>query len=156
MAATYDVTDGGATNLMEMRQNVGVWFKKFKLQDLVTTDAGAGTIAEVDDIFQLVNIPPRTTILMAGIIPTVADGAVLTADLGDGDEDDGWVNGVDLNTTTALATVVGDDFGVNSVMGKYYATADTLDLTIETIGAQTTHSSEFIVWAIMFQVPNSF
>jgi len=153
--ATYDVTDGGATKLMELRQTAGVWFKKFNLQDLLT-EAGAGTVAEVDDYFELLNIPPRTTVLMGGVIPTIADGAVLTASLGDGAQVDGFANGVDLNTTTALATLVGDAYGFTAAQGKYYATADTLDLKIVTIGAQTSHLAEFIVWGFMFQIPDSF
>ena len=153
--ATYDVTDGGATKLMELRQTAGVWFKKFNLQDLLD-EAGAGTVAEAADIFEVVNIPPRTTILMGGVIPIVADGAVLTADLGDAAQAAGFADGVDLNTTTALATLVGDAYGFNTAQGKYYADADTLDLKIVTIGAQTSHLAEFIVWAIMFQVPDSF
>ena len=154
-ADTYDVADGGATKLQELRNTLGIWSKKYKLQDLLTL-AGAGTVAEVNDVFQLLDLPARTFVLMGGIIPHVADGDTLTADLGDGGNIDGFVDGADLNSTTALSTVIADPYGGDTARGNLYASADTLDIKILTIGSQTSHLAEFTVWAIMGQIPNAY
>ena len=152
-ADTYDgALQGGTTQIQHLRNTRGIWSKKFVLQDLLTL-VGAGTVAEANDVFQLLNIPANTHVFCAGIIPLVADGATLTADLGDGSNADGWVDGANLNSTTAIMTVKDDAYGPDNMPGKFYAAADTIDLKIITIGAQTSHLSEFVVWVDMVQIP---
>lgn len=152
-AATYDdALVGGTTDLMGLPIQFGLWYKKYNLQDLV--ELCGQTVVEANDVFQLLNIPANTFVLCAGVIPTTAEGAVLTADLGDGTTADGFVDGVNLNSTTALMTLAADGYGVTTQLGKFYTEADTLDLKIATTaGTQTSHNAEFVVWAIMGKVP---
>lgn len=152
-AATYAMAEGGATTLQVLRNPVGLVSRKVVLADLLAA-AGAGTIVEVNDIFELLKIPPRTVVLCAGVTPLVADGSTLTASLGDGSEAAGWMATLNLNATTAAMTLNDDAYGTDYMMGKYYGSADTIDLKFLSVGTQT-HIGEFVVWAIMVQVPSS-
>lgn len=152
-AATYTMAEGGATILQELRNTVGVMSRKVVLADLLA-EAGAGAIVEVNDIFELLKVPPRTVVLSAGVIPLVADGSTLTASLGDGSEAAGWMAALNLNALTAAMTLNDDAYGTDYMIGKYYATADTIDMKFLSVGTQT-HIGEFVVWAMMVQIPNS-
>ena len=153
-AATYDdILEGGTAILAGLQTKFEVFSKSYKLADIMAKIGE--TVGEASDVIELLNIPKNTFVMCAGIIPTVADGAVLTGDLGDATNPDGFVDGVDLNSTTPVMTLAADGFGVTTVLGKFYPAADTLDLTLATIGAQTSHLAEFTVWAIMCQIPTS-
>ena len=153
MAATYDLTDGGTTQLQELRNTIGIWSKKINLNDLVV-EAGL-TISVADDVFEVLNIPAQSIVLFGGVNPVTAEGDTLTISLGDGGSAAGYMAALDLEATTPAATVNDDGYGTDVSTGRYYASADTLDIKVLTIGAQTTHLSEFIVWAAVVQVPTS-
>jgi hypothetical protein len=57
---------------------------------------------------------------------TTAEGGTLTVDVGDGDNPDGYLDGVNGNATAAYLTVAGTDA---FEAGKYYTAADTIDVT---------------------------
>lgn len=152
---------GGTTQLAGLPSTpLSVLAKKFNLNDLLTLveATAAERVCEANDVFQLFNIPANTFVLMGGVIPTVADGDTLTADLGDGTNVDGFVDGVDLNSTTALSTVKEDAYGSDTARGNLYVAADTIDLKIITVGAQVAggHKAEFVVWVILAQIPTGF
>lgn len=151
-ADTYDCTIGDNTGVPAYGVDVKILRRKINLLDDLLTP-NSQTVAEANDVFQLFNIPAKSWVFCGGVIPLTADGDTLTADLGDGDNVDGFVDGVDLNSTTAVMTVVADAYGPDNAAGKYYASADTVDLKIITIGAQTTHAAEFVVWIMVAKIP---
>ena len=102
------------------------------------------------DSLQVLQIPAKTYVLVAGIDVTTAEGGTLTLDLGDGDDMDGWLDGVDGNAvasydpTKTLAEAAPNTIVGYSVGGKYYSAADTIDLTM----VNATDTAVMRVWAL--------
>jgi len=61
-----------------------------------------------------------------------AQGATLTAKVGDGTADDGWDASTNLNATAGTTTMGSDGTDAYVAGGKYYSAADTIDLTMLT------------------------
>jgi len=88
--------------------------------------AGATALAAAD-VMEVLAIPAKTFVIAAGIDITTASGVTGTLDMGDGVDPDGYLDGVNAN---AVASASGAVAGL--IDGKYYAAADTIDLTLLT------------------------
>lgn len=149
---TFNATVGGTTRLQNTNQNLQLISKVIDLQ-AEADDLNSGTAFAATDILQVLNIPAKTYVIAAGILPITEEGATLTGDLGDGDTADGWVDGLNLNATTAAQAQIAEAYGAGTALGKLYASADTIDLKIATIGSQTSHAFVGTVWALCVQIP---
>lgn len=113
MAIVTDFVDGKAE---VVRLGNEVIVVENELDFSVTTGPAADTI-------QALKIPAKAFVTDVWLEVVTAEGSAGNTDVGDGDTVDGW--DVDVNINSA-AIVKGDGAFVG---GKYYATADTIDLT---------------------------
>lgn len=116
--------------------------------------AASLTAFAASDSLQVLHVPAKTFVLAVGIDVTTADGTASTVDIGEtGGDVDGWINGHDCNTTgSACSTNNTLVEGTPNVFepalgnGKYYATADTIDMLMLTAAQD---ASVIRVWAVM-------
>ena len=101
----------------------GIRGKLVRSREVTNSDSGE-TVAVID-------IPAYTIIPPQGVFVVVTDafsGVTPTLDVGDGSDTDGWcVN--DAITSTSTGTYADVDAAYN-VAGKYYSSADTLDVVV--------------------------
>ena len=94
--------------------------------------AVSGSITEADtgNTVQCVEIPAGAFVPPNGVTVYIAEvfaGGSPLLDVGDGTNTDAWVDQTE-NTATTVGTYSGNlEFGLN---GKYYATADTIDVVV--------------------------
>jgi len=104
------------------------------------------------DVVQALKIPAGAFVTRVGVLVITAEGGGLTATVGDGTAAAGWKDAVDLNDATGGAhsgpMYTNDlDSGTDSLgEGKYYGSADTIDLTMSAAAGDT---AVFTVWAEM-------
>jgi hypothetical protein len=88
----------------------------------------SATNASASDVIQCLRIPAKATVLKCWTNVETAEGGTATADLGDGADPNGYNDAIDLNAT-------GSEFSITSTdafnEGKTYASADTIDLTLD-------------------------
>lgn len=78
------------------------------------------------DIFEIADIPAGTLVLHA-VVETIAADATQTLNVGDGGDPNGFADAVDVGTLGNIANGAG---AYVVAAGKFYATADTLDLEV--------------------------
>ncbi len=94
-------------------------------------EAVKGSAVAAADVFELLSIPAGAFVLSVTHKVTTLEGGVCTYHLGDGVDPDGFVasaNGNAATNATSFNGTITPAFGV----GKFYAAADTLDLTLAT------------------------
>lgn len=86
------------------------------------------TTVSANDVVQCLPIGKGTFVLSCGTRVITPEGAVATADLGDGEDPNGYGDGNNLNSVANTIEKVyeADAYG----NGKYYANDDTIDLTV--------------------------
>ena len=95
---------------------------------ITTERAAAGLTALTSaDILEVIRVPANTLVTNVALNVTTAEGGTLTVDVGDGDNPDGYLDGVNGNATAAYLTVAGTDA---FEAGKYYTAADTIDIVL--------------------------
>lgn len=113
---TYSYPDTGRS----WQDNARVFYLTRTITILAATTAG--------DIWQALNIPAGTLVKnVKCIIVTAGVGTTFNFDIGDGDDDNGWDDAIDAKGTADTVTAsleATDAYGP----GKYYATADTIDV----------------------------
>ena len=82
------------------------------------------------DVIEAVKIPAGALVHNVYTVIVTAEGSTATATVGDADAAAGWGASVDLNGVAGTMTggAVSDTFP--ALGGKYYASADTIDLTV--------------------------
>ena len=114
------------------------------------TLVGNPTVAS--DVVQALKIPAGAFVTRVGVLAITAEGGTLTATVGDGAGAASWKDAVDLNDLTGGAhsgpMYTNDlDSGTDAYgEGKYYGSADTIDLTMS---ANVGDTAVFTVWAEM-------
>lgn len=88
------------------------------------------------DVLQLINVPAATFVQHVLVQVLTAEGGVATGDLGDGADPNGYFDAIDFNSAgdnfMALAlTEAAPNTVTGYSNGKYYAAADTIDLTLD-------------------------
>jgi len=109
----------------------------------VTVDLTGGAITD-DDVYQVFAIPAKTHIVcIRSRVVTAAVGTSLAMDIGIGGSN-GWNDAIDGKTAADTVSVCGTDAeavapatNAAGMQGTYYATADTIDLTMEAAVAIT-------------------
>ncbi len=121
--ATVDVTKGAGTTGYPAHLKGGA-YRMVKTVDFNANNEG-GVNRDADDVLQLIDIPAMSLVVNVGIVVETVEGGTLTFDVGDGDDVDGYVDGANGNAAAgALAAAAG--FSGQ----KYYAAADTIDMTV--------------------------
>lgn len=97
--------------------------------------AAGATALTSGDVIQAMPVPAKCYVLALGLDVTTAEGGTLTIDVGDGDDADGFLDGVNANTVASYANSLAlAEATPNTVVGysngKYYSAADTIDVTI--------------------------
>lgn len=88
-----------------------------------------GSAIALNDVFELISIPAGAFVLTVAAKVTTVEGGTCTFDIGDGATVDGYLDGVDGNTsanTHSFNATTTETFGV----GKLYTAADTIDLKL--------------------------
>tara|TARA_R100001510_G_scaffold51345_1_gene51098 strand:+ start:699 stop:1157 length:459 start_codon:yes stop_codon:yes gene_type:complete len=95
----------------------------------ITTERAAASLTALtgSDILEVIRVPANTLVTNVALNVTTAEGGTLTIDVGDGDNPDGYLDGVNGNATAAYLTVAGTDA---FEAGKFYTAADTIDVKI--------------------------
>lgn len=114
--------------------------------------AAGATALGAGDVLEVLRIPAKTQVLAVGLDVTTAEGGTLTIDVGDGDDPDGYLDGVNANTTAGYSSsqVTISEGAPNTLSpalpwGKYYASADTID--VKTVNAAD--AAVMTVWALV-------
>ena len=95
---------------------------------ITTERAAAGLTALTSgDILEVIRVPANTLVTNVALNVTTAEGGTLTVDVGDGSNDDGYIDGVNANATAAYITVAGSDA---YEQGRFYTAADTIDVKL--------------------------
>jgi len=105
--------------------------------------AAAGATALVNgDVLETIRIPAKSLVLGVGLDVTTAAGATCTIDVGDGDDADGYLDGVNANTVASYSSPAdSEDYAGR----KYYAAADTIDVVF----VNATDAAVMRVWALV-------
>ena len=104
----------------------------------VITEADTGTTKAVIDV------PAKTLVVEVVCVVTEAfAGGTPLLDVGDGTDTDGWVDQGDITATT-IGSYRGDETttAAFSGSGKYYATADTIDVVVS---ASLTNGTAYVL-----------
>ena len=107
------------------------------------------TNAAGEDVVECLPIAANTYVLNVGVIVKTAEGSTTTAEVGDGTDPNGWDASTNLNATAGTVTLglAGtDDY---ATAGKFYAAADTIDLTLS---AHALDAAKVIVFAIIVNI----
>ncbi len=144
----YAVRDSGNTFVVEKYANVSDW-------------AGVGT-----NVVQLLKVGSGTVVHAVGyqVITATTNGASFTLDLGDGDDDDGYIaagtstGGAYRCSSPGTLTAANTWSGTNVTtaitvtpaygMGKFYSVNDTIDGVWNSLTADTT-TGRVRVWAVL-------
>src|SRR3990167_2129782 len=95
--------------------------------------AGPFGVPETNTTFAAIDIPAGSFLpcyAVNVIITTLLDGGTPSIDVGDGDDDDGWVDTTEITETGA--GTYGSVAAAYAVTGKYYSAADTIDVVLAT------------------------
>ena len=129
--ADVDLTAGGVAGAMP----AGPAHKLARLNMKLDFRSATGTNRDENDVLQLFSVA-FCEVIHACINVTVAEGDTLTADLGDGSDVDGFIDGADLDTVglTRMELALTDG-SPNTVTGYssgklYGSTVDTIDLKV--------------------------
>ena len=129
--ATYNDGKGyklgtGAAHVAKGINKVSTISVKLDFAAITTARAAAGlTALGAADVLEVIRVPANTYVTNVALNVTTAEGGTLTVDVGDGDNPDGYLDGVNANTTAAYLTVAGTDAYES---GKFYTAADTIDV----------------------------
>jgi hypothetical protein len=110
-----------------------------KTVDFKATPAASSAVVPVLDV------PAGTFVLRAGYTLVTAEGGTAAGTLGDGADPDGFIAAVDLNAA-AGTKIISAGATVGFALGKFYTTADTIDLVAT--NALDTAVVEFWAFAI--------
>lgn len=122
----------------------------------ITADRASASLTALatGDSLQVLHVPAKTFVMCVGVDVTTADGTTSTIDIGEtGGDVDGWINGHDADavgsaasTNNTLVEGTPNLFEPALGNGKYFGTADTIDLLMLTAPQD---ASVMRIWAIM-------
>lgn len=135
--ATVNGTKGGTAGLPAYASNKVVVVENS--YDFATNNATAA------DVIQLINVPANTLVLSVLSECVTAEGGVMTYQVGDGTDPNGWDDAV--NGNSAAGVIVGDGAYV-AAAGKIYTAADTLDI----VPSADSDAAEIRVIAVMVEI----
>lgn len=134
---TYDYSKGGTSGLPNrFAGRMAVVERYFDFATIAAERAAAGQAAiAATDVIQAIDVPADTVVLLVTLKIIKVEGAALTISVGDGTATAGYLATVDANALGHVASLVTSAFSVAVGGGKLYTAADTIDLLINTNGA---------------------
>lgn len=107
------------------------------------------------DVIQAITVPKGAFVTHVGVYLKTAEGAALTATVGDGAGANSWDASVDLNA--AAGTVTGGVPGTDAyaTSGKLYTAQDTIDLTMSAAAGDAAVFTVYAVYALIEAVANA-
>ena len=137
MADTVDMTAG--SNAFSLGGGMVRISNSIDLQAAqdANTAAGGGTFVS-SDIIQCLDIPANMFVLnVFSKIKTASVATTLTAEVGDGDDPNGWDASIDLEGAAGtVGYAIGGTDAYSTTNGRLYSAADTIDLVL-TVSAIT-------------------
>ncbi|MCK4871021.1 MAG: hypothetical protein KAS93_07930 [Gammaproteobacteria bacterium] len=133
--ATTDLTVGGTGKLNAASEgHVHVVKATFNAVD--------NPLAAQNDVAQLINVPAESMVLSVKYKITQVEGAARLFSIGDGADINGYITTITANVLGNAANVLALAEGAPNTLvgygnGKYYPTADTIDLNADTAGGLT-------------------
>jgi flagellar biogenesis protein FliO len=129
--ATYSVMTGSGVDAYAAEQS-GVYSVTATL-DFTKINGGAGTVQ--NDIVQLIQVPANTLVLGVFFKSATASANMTDLDIGDGATTDGYIDGASMATVndgcswvTTFNEAAPNTTAEAFSLGKFYTTADTIDL----------------------------
>jgi len=92
--------------------------------------AGQAAIGAAD-VLELIPVRPGTWVPFAALQVVTAEGAVATADLGDGVTPAGFISNGDLNVVGWSSNLITTVYSLATAGGKLYTATDTIDLVVD-------------------------
>lgn len=86
--------------------------------------------AAASDVIQAIKIPAGALVTNVRVTVLTAEGSTTTATVGDGDGAADWDASINLNDSVNVVTAGLPGTDTYATAGKYYAAADTIDLTL--------------------------
>ncbi len=136
--AIIDLTTGGALGISHYA--LGEEFNFSQVFDLSVNNSASG------DTLQLFDIPAKTLIKSVHVVILTVEDSTLTGTFGDGADVDGWIK-VPVDFEASVNTVYGSGHLLAEAAppthddayhpGKYYATADTIDVVMSANAGDT-------------------
>lgn len=138
MATPFDFTQWDSDHPYSQLENLSPMYTVEKTFDAAAAAVKNGTAILANDVFELITVPAGTFVHGVRVDVLTAQGAASTFDVGDGATADGYHDGLDANDATVNVYSWDEDGTKTEAFGhgKYYATADTIDLKCMT-GAWT-------------------
>lgn len=128
-----------AVGFVQLRKTINIpelIANQTKGQELVDDDGNTLSLPATGfsdgDFLRVFNVPEGFVALGAGINVLTAEGGVATVDLGDGDNQAGYMNDTDINAVAHNLMVVGAAYGPDNLTGKDYEADDTIDIEFNT------------------------
>lgn len=92
------------------------------------------TSAMANSTAPIIEVPAKTLVIQCIIyVETLLAGGTPSIDIGDGDNDDGWIDSVDITeATVGTYKAAAAGHGAYALTGKYYLAADTIDAVVAT------------------------
>jgi len=129
---TEDYTGGSSVGSVIPTKGLGMMYTREVQIDFSDTNADASTVV------QALDIPAGTQVFNVWLEIVTAEGGTLTCTVGDGDGADSFEGEADLNATAGTVTYgAGGTDAYVTAGGKFYSSADTIDLTLSANAADT-------------------
>lgn len=129
--STYSVITGSGVNAYLNNQD-GVYAVTATL-DFTKINSGSGTVQ--NDIVQLIQVPANTLVLGVSFRVATVSSNMADFDIGDGSVTDGYIDGASMATVndgcswvTTFNEATPNTTAEGMSLGKFYTTADTIDL----------------------------
>lgn len=129
--STYSVITGSGVNAYLNNQD-GVYAVTATL-DFTKINNGSGTVQ--NDIVQLIQVPANTLVLGVSFRVATVSSNMADFDIGDGSVTDGYIDGASMATVndgcswvTTFNEATPNTTAEGMSLGKFYTTADTIDL----------------------------
>jgi hypothetical protein len=134
MPTPFDLTDWSSSYPYSQAENLSPVITVTRDFDAAAAAAEIDTAIQANDVFQLIDVPANTFVHGVRVDVLTAEGEASTFDVGDGATADGYHDGLDANDATVNVYSFDTDGTMTEAFGngKYYATADTIDLKVMT------------------------
>jgi len=140
---TLNLTDG---NTGIPHRGLDRFFVLEKKIDLSANNSGSS------DVLECLNVPAGTFVFDVFVRVITPEGGTLTATVGDGAGADSWDASTNLNATAGTVTHGASGTDAYATSGKFYAAADTIDLTMSANAGDT---AVFVVSALCVDLAGS-
>jgi hypothetical protein len=105
--------------------------------------AGSAAIGATD-VLELVGVKAGTWVPMTALQVVTAEGAVATADIGDGATAAGFISNGDLNVVGWSSSLITTTYSLATAGGKLYTADDTIDMVVDSASVDVAVAHLFV------------